>query len=94
MTNTYCTATNTGKGFFTHQDRLDFHLEGHPGAVWIVGNNAEGHAWIVRVNGILKSKVEVQGIVDSEIETAQAAWDAESDDFKSRYTRPSTYTLN
>jgi hypothetical protein len=29
MANTYCTATNTGKGFFTHQDRNDFYLSGH-----------------------------------------------------------------
>ena len=42
MANTYCTATNTGHGFFTHQDRNDFYLSGHPGDVWVVGNNAAG----------------------------------------------------
>ena len=44
MANTYCTATNTGKGFFTHQDRNDFYLSGHAGDVWVVGNNDAGVA--------------------------------------------------
>ena len=39
MANTYCTATNFGKGFFTHEDRNDFYLSGHAGDVWVVGNN-------------------------------------------------------
>ena len=40
MAYTYCTATNTGKGFFTHDDRTNFYLSGHPGNVWVVGNNS------------------------------------------------------
>jgi len=51
MANTYCTATNWGKGFFTHEDRNDFYLSGHPGDVWVVGNNAAGVSWINRVTG-------------------------------------------
>jgi len=35
----YGTATNTGKGFFTHEDRLNFFLRGYPANVWVVGNN-------------------------------------------------------
>ena len=42
----YGTATNTGKGFFTHQDRLDFSLRGYSGhdgsnyvEVWCIVNN-------------------------------------------------------
>ena len=31
----YGTATNTGKGFFTRQDRLDFFLAGYQGDVWV-----------------------------------------------------------
>ena len=46
MANTYCTATNFGKGFFTHEDRNDFYLSGHPGDVWVVGNNPAGVSWI------------------------------------------------
>jgi hypothetical protein len=30
----YCTATNWGKNFFTHEERRQFHLSGHPGEVW------------------------------------------------------------
>ena len=38
----YGTATNTGKGFFTHQDRQDFFLQGHPANVWVIGFNEKG----------------------------------------------------
>ena len=38
----YCTATNWGKGFFTHEERRQFHLSGHPGEVWVVGDNLYG----------------------------------------------------
>ena len=31
MAHTYCTATHTGKGFYTHKDRNDFYLSGHGG---------------------------------------------------------------
>ena len=56
MANTYCTATNTGKGFFTHEDRNNFYLSGHAGDVWVVGNNAAGVSWINRVTGTGKTK--------------------------------------
>ena len=75
-TNTYCTATNTGKGFFTHQDRNNFFLSGHAGDVWVVGNNVAGVSWINRVEGTAKTKAEAQAIVDGKVEEAQAAWDA------------------
>tara|TARA_R110002020_G_scaffold79971_3_gene199842 strand:- start:1179 stop:1475 length:297 start_codon:yes stop_codon:yes gene_type:complete len=98
MANTYCTATNTGKGFFTAFDRNSFHLEGHPGNVWVVGNNNHGISWINRVNGTAKVKAEAQAIVDAEIEAAQAAWDALPDDHESkqdnRSSRPEKYTLS
>ena len=76
MANIYCTATNTGKGFFTHQDRNDFYLSGRPGDVWVVGDNSKGSAWISRVSGTSKTKVEAQAIVDARIAEDQAAWDA------------------
>jgi len=97
MANTYCTATNTGKGFFTGFDRNSFHLEGHPGNVWVVGNNNHGISWINRVNGTAKVKAEAQAIVDAEIEAAQDIWDALPDDHESkqdnRSSRPEKYTL-
>ena len=99
MANTYCTATNTGKGFFTGFDRKMFHLEGHLGDVWVVGNNNHGISWINRVNGTAKVKAEAQAIVDAEIEAAQAAWDALPVDKKAPAVghvdliRPEKYTL-
>ena len=75
MEYTYCTATNTGKDFFTAQDSNAFYLSSHPGNVWVVEKSVEGISWLNRVNGTSKTKAEAQAIVDGEIETAQAAWD-------------------
>ena len=93
MANTYCTATNWGKDFFTHEDRNDFYLSGHPGDVCVVGNNAAGVSWINRVSGTAKVKAEAQAIVDGEIEARQVAWDAETAEYKALHARPAKYTL-
>jgi hypothetical protein len=94
MANTYCTATNTGKNFFTHQDRNDFYLSGHAGDVWVVGNNPAGIGWINRINGTGKLKAEAQAIVDGKVEEAQVAYDALSEEEKVRNPhRPEKYTL-
>ena len=97
MANLYCTATNTGVGFFTHRDRSNFYLSGHAGDIWVVGNNAPGLAWIERVNGTTKTKVEAQAILDGVIETAQTAWDAlpeaEKSPARPDHYRAEKYTL-
>ena len=93
MANTYCTATNFGKGFFTHEDRNDFYLSGPPGDVWAVGNTTVGISWINRVSGTAKVKADAQAIVDGEIETAQATFDALSAEDQARSYRPVKYTL-
>ena len=93
MANTYCTATNWGKDFFTHEDRNNFYLAGHPGDVWVVGNNAAGVSWINRVTGTAKTKAEAQAIVDAKIEEAGVAWEALSDSEKADHSRPVKYTL-
>ena len=94
MANTYCTATSTGKGFFTHEDRNNFYLSGHAGDVWVVGNNAAGISWINRVSGTAKVKAEAQAIVDGEIEAEQATWDALSEEDKAQNpNRPIKYIL-
>ena len=72
----YGTATNTGKGFFTHEDRLNFFLRGYPGDVWVIGNNEKGALWLAEKNGVEKTKAEAQAIVDAKVAEAQAAWDA------------------
>ena len=89
----YCTATNWGKNFFTHEERKHFYLSGHAGEVWVVGDNLYGDQWIAKVNGALKTKEEAQAIVDSEIETAQTAYDSESDEYKEMHSRPVKYNL-
>jgi len=93
MANTYCTATNWGKGFFTHDDRNTFYLSGHPGDVWVVGNNTAGISWINRVEGTAKVKADAQAIVDGEIETAQATFDALSAEEQALTHRPVKYIL-
>ena len=103
MANTYCTATHTGHGFFTLEDRNDFYLSCHPGPgygetppgamVWVVGNKAAGLSWIKRVSGTAKVKADAQAIVDSAIEAEQAAYDAESEEYKAKHDRREKYTL-
>ena len=93
MANTYCTATNFGKGFFTHEDRNDFYLSGHAGDVWVVGNNAAGVSWINRVTGTAKTKAEAQAIVDGKIDEAIVAWNALSAEDQARQSKPVKYTL-
>ena len=89
----YCTATNWGKNFFTHEERKNFYLAGHPGDVWVVGNNLFGDQWIGKVSGAIKTKEEAQAIVTGEIEAAQAAYDALSSEEQALQTRPVTYNL-
>ena len=90
----YCTATNWGKDFFTHEERRQFYLAGHPGEVWGVGDNLYGDQWISKVSGAAKTKAEAQAIVDTEIESAQAAYDALSaEDQANTGSRPAKYNL-
>ena len=91
----YGTATNTGKGFFTHEDRLNFFLRSYPGDVWVIGNNEKGALWLAEKNGVEKTKAEAQAIVDAEVTAAQEAWDAQSDEQKaeSNNPRPTAITL-
>ena len=89
----YGTATNTGKGFFTHQDRQNFYLSGHPANVWVVGNNEKGALWLAEKNGVEKTKTEAQALVTAEVTAAQEAWDLLSDEAKAISSRPTDITL-
>lgn len=89
----YCVATNWGKDFFTARERMEFHLSGHPGNVWVVGDNIYGDAWIKKVSGDVKTKSEAQAIVDTEITAAQAAYDALSAEEQESRSRPTSITL-
>ena len=89
----YCTATNWGKNFFTHEERRQFYLSGHHGEVWVVGDNLYGDQWIGKVAGAIKTKEEAQAIDTAEIEAAQTAYDALSDEDKEMQSRPVVYNL-
>ena len=90
----YGTATNTGKGFFTHEDRRAFHLRGFPADVWVIGNNERGAYWLAEKNGVEKTKSEAQALVTAEVEAGQAAWDALSaEEQAGTLGRPSDITL-
>lgn len=89
----YCVATNWGKDFFTARERMEFNLSGHPGNVWVVGDNLYGNAWIKKVSGDVKTKSEAQAIVDAEITVAQSAYDALSAEEQARQNRPENITL-
>ena len=90
----YGTATNTGKGFFTHEDRRAFHLRGYPADVWVIGNNEKGAYWLAEKNGVEKTKAEAQALVTAHVEAEQAAWDALSDEEKAiSHGRPGDITL-
>ena len=89
----YGTATNTGKGFFTAEDRRAFFLRGYPADVWMIGNNVEGAMWLAEKNGVEKTKSEAQALIDAEVQSAQAAWDALSDEEKALRDRPADVIL-
>ena len=89
----YGTATNTGKGFFTAEDRRAFFLRGYPADVWMVGNNVNGAMWLAEKGGVEKTKSEAQALIDAEVTAAQTAWDAKSDEEKAISTRPADVIL-
>ena len=89
----YGTATNTGKGFFTHADRRAFHLRGFPADVWVIGNTEKGAYWLAEKNGVEKTKAEAQALVTAEVEAGQAAYDALSAEEQATTSRPGPITL-
>ena len=78
----YGTANNTGKGFFTHVDRLYFFLRGYTGHdgsnyvdTWVIGNNEKGALWLAEKGGTEKTKSEAQALVKASDDLARTAWD-------------------
>lgn len=67
----YVQATNTGKGFITHEDRELGHISGHAGDIYAVGDNHT--AWISRVNGTVKTLAEAKAMA---LAAAQSGWDS------------------
>ena len=89
----YCVAVNSGKGFINARERMEFDLSGHPGNVWVVGDNVYGNAWIKRNNGVIKTKENAQAIVDAEITAAQSAYDDLLEEQKLTRARPENVVL-
>ena len=89
----YGVATNTGKGFFTAEDRRKFFLRGYPANVWMVGNNVDGAMWLAEKNGVEKAKSEAQALIDADVQASQAAWDAQTDEQKAMSPRPADVIL-
>ena len=56
-------------------------------------DNLYGDQWISKVAGAIKTKEEAQAIVTGEIEAAQTAYDALSDEEKAFSSRPVVYNL-
>jgi len=44
--------------------------------------------WLAEKNGVEKTKAEAQALVDAEVQAAQAAWDAQSDEEKADPSKP------
>ena len=89
----YGVAENTGKGFFTAEDRRKFFLRGYPANVWMVGNNVDGAMWLAEKGASEKTKSEAQALVTAEVEAAQAEWDALSAEEQATRSRPGPITL-
>jgi hypothetical protein len=78
----YGTANNTGKGFFTHEDRRNFFLRGYTGHdgsnyidTWAIGANEKGALWLAEKEGTEKTKAEAQALVRAADTLARTAWD-------------------
>ena len=78
----YGTANNTGKDFFTIDDRRNFFLRGYSGHdgsnyidTWVIGANEKGALWLAEKEGTEKTKSEAQTLVSAAVTLAQTAWD-------------------
>ena len=66
----YGVATNTGKNFFTHENRRDFYLGGYTGHdgsayvdLWVIGANEQGALWLAEKSGTEKTKTQAQALL-------------------------------
>ena len=71
----YSVMTNTGKGFITHEDSRAFSIQGYPANVWVATDLRESRKWVVRHNGVSKTKDQAQALVTAEVDAAKSAWD-------------------
>ena len=59
----YSVKENWGKTssdqFIRHEDRMQFHIEGFPGNVWVTEDNVYGRRWISRHSAVAKTKSQI-----------------------------------
>ena len=79
----YCVATNTGKGFITHDDSRRFWISGYPGNVWVATDCVESRHWVARNGGSSKTKTEAQAVVKGVVDDLKDTWDADNEDGES-----------
>ena len=79
----YCVATNTGKGFITHDDSRRFWISGYPRNVWVCTDCVESRHWVARNSGSSKTKTEAQAVVKGVVDDLKDAWDADNVDGES-----------
>ena len=92
----YCVSENWGKGFIDYDESFRITFQSYPGNVWQVpAYNKHANLWIAKVAGAVKTKDEAQALVDAEVQAAQAAWDAQTDEQKAdeMNPRPADITL-
>ena len=90
----YCVAENWGKGFIDYDESFRITFQSYPGNVWQVpAYNKHANLWIAKVAGAVKTKDEAQALVDAEVQAAQAAGDALSDEEKADRERPADIIL-
>jgi len=93
MADLYCTTTPTGTGFIRNHENKVVKSE-KPGHLYVVDDSILGKVWIARVNGILKTKVEAQAVIDGAIASHQAIYDALSAEDKAFQLSPEAITLD
>ena len=60
----YYHATNTGKGFITHDENESAHIAGHPGEIYTTENTS----WATRVGATEKTFSEAQALVSASLD--------------------------
>ena len=78
----YGVAANTGKGFFTIEDRRNFYLRGYSGHdgsnyvdCWVIGFSEKGALWLADKSGTEKTKAELQALVKASDDLTRTDWD-------------------
>jgi FlaG/FlaF family flagellin (archaellin) len=70
----YSVKENWGKTS-SDQDRMQFHIEGFPGNVWVTEDNVYADRWIARHSAVAKTKSQAQTIVTDIVDAAKDTWD-------------------